>query len=88
MANGYVDQIYWNFQGALVCSIISVVLYQRFLRSGRIAYHLYALSLVVWLLAIGTYTFSAVGLAVAYLAMTFGDLYWRLAVMESGSNWH
>ena len=70
MANGYVDQIYWNFQAALVCSLVSVIFYHRFLQSGRADHRLYALSLVMWLLAIGTYTIQCGAmLAIAYLAL-------------------
>jgi hypothetical protein len=69
MANGHLDQVYWNFQAALVCSIVSVIFYAKFVDGGRQDYRLYALSLVTWFLAFASYTIqSGAVLAVAYIA--------------------
>ncbi len=65
--NAFFDQIYWNFQAALVCSILCVVCYLNHLRRPGAGQWL-AASLVLWFLAIATYTIQtgaivAIGLA-------------------------
>jgi hypothetical protein len=70
MANGYFDQIYWNFQAALICSLWSIILFTQFLRSGRSRHGLYAGSLIMWFIAIASYTIqSGAILAIAYLSV-------------------
>jgi hypothetical protein len=71
MANGYFDQIYWNFEAALVLSVVSVSCYAKFLNSRRVSYGWYALSLVCWLTAIASYSIQCGAvLGVYYLALT------------------
>jgi hypothetical protein len=68
-ANGYIDNIYWIFVAALATSLLSVWAYTRFLASERRSLGWYALSLVLWFLAISSYTLqSGAVLAIAYLA--------------------
>ena len=70
--NAYFDQIYWNFLGSLVCSILSVIAYLRHLRApGR--GHWLALSLVLWLLAVATYTIQAGAIVVIALAVWLAE---------------
>jgi hypothetical protein len=70
MANRYTDQIFWNFQGALAFSLLSIAAYAQFLRGNRRSYHLYAISLVAWFIAFTTYTIQCGAmLAIAYLAL-------------------
>src|SRR5262245_11884624 len=70
MANRYTDQIFWNFQGALAFSLLSIAAYAQFLRGDRRSYHLYATSLIAWFIAFTTYTIQCGAmLAVAYLAL-------------------
>ena len=79
MPNGYLDQIYWNFQAALIASMISVLAYARFLNGGRGDHRWYALSLVCWFLAIASYSIQCGAVvAVGYLAFT------RAAVTPKG----
>lgn len=69
MANAYFDQIFWNFQGALACSILSVGAFALFLQGGRRDYRWYGASLVLWFLALATYTIQCGAiLAIAYLS--------------------
>ena len=71
MANGYTEQVYWDREIALICSLASVTLYAGFVGSGRQDYPCYAFSLVLWFLAFTTYTVQCGAiLAVAYLAFT------------------
>jgi hypothetical protein len=71
MPNGYLDQIYWNFEGALVFSIASVVLYLKSGSGDRRDHWLYGLSLVAWFVALASYTIQCGAiLAIAYLAFT------------------
>jgi hypothetical protein len=70
MPNGYLEQIFWNYEGALAFSLLSIAAYAQFLRSGRRAYQLYATSLVAFFIAFATYTIQCGAmLAVAYLAL-------------------
>jgi hypothetical protein len=79
MPNGYLDQIYWIFQAALIASMVSVLAYARFLNGGRGDHRWYALSLVCWFLAIASYSIQCGAVvAVSYLAFT------RAEVMPKG----
>lgn len=70
--NAYFDQIYWNFLGSLVCSILCVIAYLRHLRApGR--GHWLGLSLVLWLLAVATYTIQAGAVVVIALAVWLAE---------------
>ena len=69
MANGYFDQIYWNFEASLVCSLISIICYLHFQSSNRTAYSWYSAALVFWFVAIASYTIQCGALlAIAFLA--------------------
>ena len=71
LANHYVEQVYWDREIALICSLASIIFYARFVESGRQNYPRYGLSLVLWFLAFTTYTVQCGAiLAVAYLAFT------------------
>lgn len=75
MPNGYIDQVYWNFQGALVASLICVLLYVRFLKRGRCDYGLFGLSLVFWFFAIASYTVQCGAIAaIGYLSLTSSNV--------------
>jgi hypothetical protein len=64
-----IDSIHWNFVGALACSLLSVWCFAQFINSGRHAAWLSG-SLVLWLLAIQTYTLQTGGmLAVGVLSL-------------------
>jgi hypothetical protein len=66
----YIDQIYWNFLGALALSLLSVAAFAGWLHSGRRATALYGLSLCLWFAAFTTYTFQVGAmLAVGLLAL-------------------
>ena len=80
MANGYTEQVYWDREIALICSLASVALYAGFVGSGRQNYPYYAFSLVLWFLAFTTYTVQCGAiLAVAYLAFTRRAGKWQLS---------
>ena len=80
MANHYAEQVYWDREIALICSLASIICYARFVESGRQDYPRYALSLVLWFLAFTTYTVQCgAALAVAYLAFTRPAGAWRLS---------
>ncbi|MGO9421335.1 hypothetical protein [Roseiarcus sp.] len=69
MANRYTEQIVWNFQGALMASLLSVAAYARFVEEGRRSYRLYVISIVLWFVAFATYTIQCGAvLAIGYLA--------------------
>jgi hypothetical protein len=70
-ANGYIDNIYWNFIGALSMSLLCIWAYTRYLQSGRIAVQWYGISLVLWFFALSSYTLqSGAVLAIGYLAFS------------------
>ncbi len=70
--NAFFDQIYWNFQAALVCSIFCVVCYLNHLRRPGAGQWL-AASLVLWFLAIATYTIQTGAIvAIAFAALLTG----------------
>jgi hypothetical protein len=69
MANGYREQVIWNFQGALAASLLSVATYAHFIAGGRRRYFLYAVSIIAWFIAFATYTIQCGAvLAIGYLA--------------------
>ncbi len=67
--NGYFDQIYWNFLAALCCSVLCVCSYLRHQQEPGNGGWL-ALALVLWLLAISTYTIQ-IGAAAAIACLAF-----------------
>ena len=71
-ANAFFDQIYWNFQMALIASILIVccfIMHQR--GAGRGGW--FAGALALWLIAIATYTIQAGAIAAnGYLALRRG----------------
>lgn len=70
LANGYIDNIYWTMHVALICSFCSLVLYKLFLNTHSIDHRFYIGSVVVWLIALGTYSIqSGAMLAIAFLAL-------------------
>ena len=72
-ANRYSGQIYWNFEGALAASLLSVATYVQFVKGGRLNYLLYAGSLLLWFLAFATYTLQCgAALAIGYAAFRIG----------------
>ena len=72
-ANRYPGQIYWNFEGALAASLLSVATYVQFVKGGRLNYLLYAGSLLLWFLAFATYTLQCgAALAIGYAAFRIG----------------
>jgi hypothetical protein len=74
MANRYFDQIFWNFQGALALSLLSVAAFACSQEPTHRARLFYALSLIGWFIALGTYTIqSGAILAMAYIAFRRAD---------------
>jgi hypothetical protein len=53
---GYTDQIMWNFLGALGVSLLMLWAYCKYVDSGRVAAVYLGISLVLYLVAIATYT--------------------------------
>jgi hypothetical protein len=73
MANRYLEQIIWNFQGALCASLVSVAAYAQFVNGGKRSYLLYGTSIVTWFIAFATYTIQCGAvLAIGYLALRRG----------------
>lgn len=71
MANGYIEQIYWIMQVALILSLCALTLYQLAIEKNPTDYRLYVTALVLWFFALGTYGVQAGGvLAIAFLAFT------------------
>lgn len=71
LATTKVDNIHWNFLGALVCSLLSVWTFAEFLKTGRSRAGWLAWSIVFWLVAVQTYTIqSGAMLAVGFLSFT------------------
>lgn len=69
LANGYIDHIYWTMHVALILSLWSLVCYKLFLNTRHGDYRLYISSIVLWLIALGTYSIqSGAMLAIAFLA--------------------
>jgi hypothetical protein len=72
-ANAFFDQIYWNFQVALVCSILCVTCYLRHRREPASGQWL-AAALALWLIAIATYTIQTGAIvAIAYAAWSLRE---------------
>lgn len=70
--NAYFDQIHWNFIGALACSLFCIGCYQTHLRCPTEGQWL-AAALVLWLVAISTYTIQAGAIfAVGFATWYFG----------------
>jgi len=70
MANRYTDQMIWNFHVALCASLLSVATYAHFIKDGRRSYILWGTSIVLYFVAITTYTIqSGAVLAIGYLAL-------------------
>jgi hypothetical protein len=68
-ANGYIDNIYWNFVGALSVTLLCIWAYTKFRDSAYLAYGWLSASLFLWFLAISSYTIqSGAVLAIGYLA--------------------
>lgn len=73
MANGYIEQVYWDREIALTFSLASVILYAQFLASGRSSPITYAMSLVAWFVAFAIYTIQCGAIvAIGYLAIRRG----------------
>ena len=71
-SNAFFDQIYWNFQAALACSLLCVTCWLNHQRSPGTGGWL-AAALLLWLLAISSYTIQAGAIAaVGYAAWHFG----------------
>jgi hypothetical protein len=71
LGNGYLDQIYWTMQLALVFSLWSLTFYKIFIDGSRSDYRLYAAAIVAWFFALGTYSIQTGAiLAVALIAFT------------------
>ena len=71
--NAFFDQIYWNFQAALACSILCVVCYLNHRRRPASGQWL-AAALVLWLVAIATYTIqTGAVVAIAFAAWTLRE---------------
>src|SRR5262249_1733286 len=70
MANRYTEQIIWNFHVALCASLLSVATYAHFFNGGRRSTLLAGLSIVLYFVAITTYSiqFGSV-FAIGYLAL-------------------
>jgi hypothetical protein len=70
LGNGFLDQIYWTMQLALIFSLWSLTFYKIFI-DGRGDYRLYAAAIVAWFFALGTYSIQTGAiLAVALIAFT------------------
>ena len=70
MANRYTEQIIWNFHVALCASLLSVATYAYFIKAGRRSYLLCGTSIVLYFVAIATYTIQCGAvLAIGYLAL-------------------
>ena len=71
MANGYIEQVYWTMQVALILSLCALTLYLLAIEKNPTDYRLYVTALVLWFFALGTYGVQAGGvLAIAFLAFT------------------
>jgi hypothetical protein len=73
IANRFLDQPVWIFHGALAASLLSIATYAWFIEQGRRHYRLYALSLLLWFIALATYTIQCGAVfAIGYLAFRRG----------------
>jgi hypothetical protein len=72
--SGYGDQIMWNFLGALALSVLTIWLYCKYVDSGRRTAAYLALSLLLYLFAISTYTLQSTSfLAIFVVAFLRGQ---------------
>jgi hypothetical protein len=81
LANGYLDQIYWTMQVALIFSLCSLTLYKLFLDNRSRDYRLYTGAIVAWFIAMGTYsiqTGAILAIAVMGLVAPATTLFARL----------
>ena len=70
MANRYTEQMIWNFHVALCASLLSVATYAHFIKGERRSYLLGGTSIVLYFVAIATYTIQCGAvLAIGYLAL-------------------
>jgi hypothetical protein len=70
MVNRYTEQIIWNFHVALCASLLSVATYAHFIKGDRRSYLLGGTSIVLYFVAIGTYTIQCGAVfAIGYLAL-------------------
>ena len=69
LGNGFIDQIYWPMQTALIFSLWSLTLYKLFIDNCLVDYRLYIGAIVTWFVALGTYSIQTGAiLAIAFLA--------------------
>jgi hypothetical protein len=67
---GGVDQIHWNFLGALSLSMLSVAVFAIWINGGRRSAVWYGASLVLWYCAFSSYTFQVGAIiGIAFLAV-------------------
>lgn len=66
---GSIDQVHWNFLGALSLSMLCVATYAAWLNSGRTQVAWYGVSLILWYFAFATYSFQ-VGAILAIALLT------------------
>jgi hypothetical protein len=68
---GYIEQIYWTMQVALILSLCALTFYQLAIERDPSDYRLYASALVTWFFALATYGVQAgTPLAIGFLAFT------------------
>jgi hypothetical protein len=70
-ANGYLDNLQWPLLGVLSVSLATIWTYLQFAKSGRRTYGWYGASLVLWFVALTSYTLQsgaalAIGLTVVW----------------------
>jgi hypothetical protein len=71
LGNGYIEQVYWTMQVALILSLCSLTLYQLSVERRPTDHTMYAGAIVAWFFALGTYSVQAGGLlGIAFLALT------------------
>jgi hypothetical protein len=78
-ANGYLDNLQWPLVGVLTVSLLSILSYVYFLEGNREVYGWYAASLILWFVALTSYTLqSGAILAIAVLAFwsASGEAIW------------
>lgn len=77
------DQIQWNFLGALSLSLLSVAAFQAWLAGGRQSGGLYGLSLCLWFAAFATYLFQVGAIAAIGLLSLAAHLRTRPGVAKA-----
>jgi hypothetical protein len=69
-ANGYLDNLQWPLLGVLSVSLATIWTYLQFAKSGRRTYGWYGASLVLWFVALASYTLqSGAALAIGLIAV-------------------